>query len=139
MKDTVNKKTWTTTSATKAQPTIMSAPLNKLLWLVVFLVAAMVVFSSMYFSIFIDSRPLMTAFIIVGVVALLVIARFTNQGAQAWNFLLDARLEMRKVVWPTRQETINSTLIVLVIVIIASLLIYFVGLLFMHLIQWILN
>ena len=81
----------------------------------------------------------MTAFIIVGIVALLVIARFTNQGMKGWNFLLDARLEMRKVVWPTRQETINSTIIVLVIVVIASLLIYFVGLLFMHLIQWILN
>lgn len=139
MKDTVNKKTWTTNSVKKAQSKMVSAPLNKLLWTIVFLVAAAVVFSSMYFPIFIASKPLMTAFIIVGIVALLVIARFTNQGMKGWNFLLDARLEMRKVVWPTRQETINSTIIVLVIVVIASLLIYFVGLLFMHLIQWILN
>ncbi|MBK2125566.1 preprotein translocase subunit SecE [Fangia hongkongensis] len=139
MKSTGNKKVWTTTTTKKVETKTVAGGLNKLLWLAVIVVGAIVVFASMYFPIFKNSSPLMAAFIIVGIVVMLAIARFTNQGAKGWQFVLDARLEMRKVVWPTRQETINSTLIVLAIVIVASLIIYFVGLLFMHLIQWILS
>ncbi|WP_119344119.1 preprotein translocase subunit SecE [Facilibium subflavum] len=138
MKDPVSKKVWTTTTK-KADATVIGRGANRFLWLAIVIVAALVVFSSMYFQVFKDSSALTAAFIIVGVVVMLVIAKFTNQGAKGWVFLLEARLEMRKVVWPTRQETINSTLIVLAIVVVASLIIYFVGLLFMHLIQAILG
>ena len=138
MKDSVTKKVWTTTTK-KADVRQISSANNKMLWLLMMVFAAVIVFSSMYFSLFTESSALMAALIIVGVVVLLVIAKQTNQGVKGWQFLLEARLEMRKVVWPTRQETINSTLIVLAIVAVASVIIYFVGLLFMHLIQTILS
>ncbi|WP_116963557.1 preprotein translocase subunit SecE [Fastidiosibacter lacustris] len=138
MKDPVTKKVWTTTTK-KAGLREISSTANKLLWLIMIVIAAIIVFSSMYFSLFKDSSALMAVLIIVGIVVLLVIAKQTNQGAKGWQFLLEARLEMRKVVWPTRQETINSTLVVLVIVAIASIIIYFVGLLFMRLIQTVLS
>lgn len=80
----------------------------------------------------------MAALIILGVLAMLFIARFTNQGTKSWQFILDARLEIRRVSWPTRQETIYLTLIILVIVVVTSLFIYFLGLLFVNLIKWIL-
>ena len=139
MKGTINKRIWTITSPKTAKSKVVSETLNRLLWTIICLITSVVVFSSTYFPIFTVSRPLMTAFIIVSIITLLAIAKYTNEGMKSWNFILDARLEMCKIVWPTRQETINSTIIVLVIVTVSSLLIYFVGLFFMHLIQWILN
>jgi len=40
----------------------------------------------------------------------------TDKGRLAWGFLRDARTEVRKVVWPTRRETAQTTLIVIVVV-----------------------
>jgi preprotein translocase subunit SecE len=40
----------------------------------------------------------------------------TAKGREAWHFLRDARTEVRKVVWPTRTETLQTTGIVIVVV-----------------------
>ena len=44
------------------------------------------------------------------------IAYTTAKGREAWHFLGDARTEVRKVVWPTRTETLQTTGIVIVVV-----------------------
>jgi preprotein translocase subunit SecE len=36
------------------------------------------------------------------------------QGQALWKFVQASRIELRKVVWPTREETIQTTLAVLV-------------------------
>jgi preprotein translocase subunit SecE len=46
------------------------------------------------------------------------------QGRQLWRFAVDARMEVRKVVWPTRQETVQTTLIVMVMVLILGLMLW---------------
>jgi len=38
----------------------------------------------------------------------------TTQGKQLWRFIQGSRVELRKVVWPTNQETMQTTLTVLV-------------------------
>jgi len=43
------------------------------------------------------------------------------RGRAFWQFMLDARLELRKVVWPSRQETATTTAVVFGFVIIAGL------------------
>lgn len=65
------------------------------------------------------------------VIALLVaigvgvlIALQTALGQTAWAFRRDAIIEVRKVVWPTRKETVQTTLIVLIVVMIMSLLLW---------------
>jgi preprotein translocase subunit SecE len=40
----------------------------------------------------------------------------TVQGKQVFSFGKEAKLELQKVVWPTRQETIQTTSIVMVMV-----------------------
>jgi preprotein translocase subunit SecE len=40
----------------------------------------------------------------------------TAKGREGWHFLRDARTEVRKVVWPTRTETLQTTGIVIVVV-----------------------
>jgi len=52
------------------------------------------------------------------------LAMTSVQGRQLWRFALDSRMEVRKVVWPTRQETIQTTLIVIVMVIILGLVLW---------------
>jgi len=47
-----------------------------------------------------------------------VIAFQSAQGQLLWRFIQGSRVEIRKVVWPTRQETIQMTLTVLVFVLI---------------------
>ena len=42
----------------------------------------------------------------------------TDRGRAAWQFIQTARAELRKVVWPNRQETMQTTATVLVIVLI---------------------
>lgn len=42
-------------------------------------------------------------------------------GRDFWKFILDARIELYKVFWPTREETGSMTLVVFVFVLIMSL------------------
>ncbi len=45
-------------------------------------------------------------------------------GRRVWNFALSSRTEVRKVVWPSRQETIQTTLIVFVMVLIIGIVLW---------------
>jgi preprotein translocase subunit SecE len=53
-----------------------------------------------------------------------VIALQTDAGRAAWNLAKEARVEVRKVVWPTRQETTQTTLIVVLIVFLVGLMLW---------------
>jgi preprotein translocase subunit SecE len=48
----------------------------------------------------------------------------TEKGAWAWNLAQEARVEVRKVVWPTTQETTQTTLIVVGVVILVALILW---------------
>jgi len=46
------------------------------------------------------------------------VALQSAQGRVFWQFVQGSRVELRKVVWPTRQETMQTTLVVFVAVIV---------------------
>ncbi len=52
------------------------------------------------------------------------IALTTAIGKSSWGFLQDARTEVRKVVWPTRKETSQTTLLIMISVIIVGLMLW---------------
>ncbi|MFQ5660546.1 MAG: preprotein translocase subunit SecE [Gammaproteobacteria bacterium] len=54
----------------------------------------------------------------------LVIAMQTEKGHQIWAFFQDAQIEVRKVVWPTRQETLQTTLIVILMVVFVAIILW---------------
>jgi preprotein translocase subunit SecE len=70
-----------------------------------------------------DASP---ALRVVGLLAAFVmatiIANFTPQGRNLRSFLGEAQFELRKVVWPTREVTIRTTGIIMLVVVILSLL-----------------
>lgn len=52
------------------------------------------------------------------------IGLMTEAGKASWGFLQDARTEVRKVVWPTRKETSQTTLLIMISVIIVGLMLW---------------
>ncbi len=60
--------------------------------------------------------------VLVGLAAF--IAAKTNKGSAFIEFAKEARTEVRKVVWPTRQETMQTTIIVMVATLIVALLLW---------------
>ncbi len=48
----------------------------------------------------------------------------TAMGQDVWSAITGARTELRKVVWPTRQESIQTTIMIAVVVLIMSLLMW---------------
>jgi preprotein translocase subunit SecE len=69
--------------------------------------------------------------LVVRVVGLLILGALaawlavqTTKGAAFLNLCLEAKTEVRKVVWPTRQETTQTTMIVLVVVFILAIVLW---------------
>jgi preprotein translocase subunit SecE len=49
------------------------------------------------------------------------VAWFTKPGHGVRSYLRETQFEMRKVVWPTREETIRTTLVVILVVVLLSI------------------
>jgi preprotein translocase subunit SecE len=64
-----------------------------------------------------------------GILLGLLLFGFSRYGRNFWQFVLESRVELRKVFWPTRQETLTTTMVVLVFVAIASLFFWLLDLL----------
>ncbi|WP_045739176.1 preprotein translocase subunit SecE [Xanthomonas sp. MUS 060] len=82
------------------------------------------------------SGPLRGLAVVAGLVAGGAVFLLTAKGCQAREFLSESRFELRKVVWPTRQEAIRTTWVVIVVVIILSLLLGGFDFLIQKLMQW---
>ncbi|MGZ8194333.1 MAG: preprotein translocase subunit SecE, partial [Methylosarcina sp.] len=48
----------------------------------------------------------------------------TDVGRNIWNFVLESKVEVRKVVWPTREETTRTTMLVFAMVFIVGLILW---------------
>ncbi|WP_101924961.1 MULTISPECIES: preprotein translocase subunit SecE [Luteimonas] len=77
-------------------------------------------------------RSIIVGLCLVGAVAVFLT---TGKGHQAREFFSETRFEMRKVVWPTRQEAIRLTWVVIIAVIVISLML--AG--FDKIIQWVIR
>jgi len=80
------------------------------------------IFGFYYFAAYSTLLRVIGLLVISGVAA--AIAVQTEQGRRLWQFGGDVRNEVRKVVWPTRQETLQTTLIVIVMVLILGIVLW---------------
>jgi preprotein translocase subunit SecE len=91
-------------------------------WLIVAVILASGIFCNWYFQ---EVWILWRALALVGAGVLIVLIGLTTERGHAlWDLAREARLEIRRVVWPTRQETTQTTLIVLGLILLASLLLW---------------
>ena len=68
------------------------------------------------------ASPLRLIGMLAAIVAACAVAAFTAPGRAVRDYLRETQFEMRKVVWPTRQETIRTTAVVILVVVILSVL-----------------
>jgi preprotein translocase subunit SecE len=61
-----------------------------------------------------QSLVLRIAIVLVALAASLGLAWLSWYGRQFWQFALGSRVELRKVVWPEREETIKTTYVVFI-------------------------
>lgn len=102
-------------------------------WLIVVAVIAAAVIGNSYYG---DQPPLYRALAVIALAAVAtVIAIYTERGSAFVQLVKDARIEARKVVWPTRQETTQTTLIVGVVVVIMSLVLFGID----YVLSWLLS
>jgi preprotein translocase subunit SecE len=86
----------------------VSTPLNGLKWVVsILLLVAIVVGNYLYGE---QVHLVLRVSILIALAVLaLFIASLTDKGRTFVGFAQDSRLEVRKVVWPTRQETVQTS------------------------------
>jgi preprotein translocase subunit SecE len=58
--------------------------------------------------------------VVAGVALAVIVFGSSARGQAFWEFVVESRVELRKVVWPTRQETGMTTLAVFLFVIVAG-------------------
>ncbi|AMG03451.1 preprotein translocase subunit SecE [Vibrio mimicus] len=105
--------------ANNAEAPDSSNAADTLKWVITFvLLVAAVVGNYLYGELSVVARA---AGVIVLIAAALGVAATTTKGKEAIVFARESRMEVRKVVWPTRQETMQTTLIVLAVSIVMAL------------------
>ena len=91
-------------------------------WLVAIALLAGAVVGNHMFA---DQSVLLRAIgVVIAIAAGLGIASQTFKGRTFLAFAKEARIEVRKVIWPTRQETTHTTLIVMVATVIMALILW---------------
>ncbi len=91
-------------------------------WVVVAAVVAVGVYVNSYFSG--ESLLLRTIGLLVAAGIASWIAAQTVKGRSFIDLCLEARVEIRKVVWPTRQETTQTTIVVLIVIFIVAIILW---------------
>lgn len=86
----------------------------------VFVVAGITAFY--YFS---DFQVLYRVLALVSVIGAAVAVSFTTaKGRGLWGFMLEAKQEFKRIVWPTKDEAVRTTLMVFLMVFIVGLILW---------------
>lgn len=124
----------------KANLTVLKAEnqnanrLDWLKWLIALILLLAGLIGNHYYSEV--SAPIRVAsWLAVFVVAGLVASR-TQKGKWILQFFRDSRMELRKVIWPTREETLQTTVVVAVMVVVLSLILWGLDGVLVWLIGW---
>ena len=107
---------------------------NRLKWLVVAVLFVAGLVANYYYSAQPWPLRLLGWLFLFGIIA--AVALQTRQGKAALNFTQESRMELRKVFWPTRQETIQTTLFVAAMVVILALILWVIDSGLMWAIGW---
>jgi len=121
----------------KAELQSGSSALETIKWLLVIALVAAAVWGNGFYA---EYSPLYRALgvVAIGLVAA-AIALQTEQGKAFNQLRKDALIEMRKVVWPTRQEALQTTFIVLLFVVVVALLLFVLDWMLNGLASWVIG
>ena len=96
--------------------------LDRVKWLGVIALVAGGIVGNWYFG---EESLLLRAVVLVGLaLAAGYLLYLTKRGKELWNLANESRVEIRRVVWPTREVTLQTTLIVIVLILIVALILW---------------
>ncbi len=104
---------------TTENPRIKS--LELLSWLAIAVITAAAFIGTYYYGF---SGPIKALTWVFWLVLTLTFGFFTAQGKRVFVFAKEAKLELQKVVWPSRQETIQTTSIVMIMVAVTGFILW---------------
>lgn len=91
-------------------------------WVLVAILLVITIIGNYYFR---QYDLALRAIIVMAITAITCkIALWTKKGKATLMFAREARIEMHKVIWPTHQETLQTTLIVAVVTIVMALILW---------------
>ena len=105
-----------------AQASSSSVAFDYVKWFVVVALIVAAVGGNFYFST--ESLIIRFVGVLVAMVAACALALTTTKGKDVNRLRKEAWVEVKKVVWPTRQETVQTTLIVIAFVIVVALILF---------------
>lgn len=91
-----------------------------------FLIAALAVVAGVaaFYLLGADSALLRVGAVLAGVIVAVVLVLTTTQGRQLAAFVRESIAESRKVVWPSRKETMQTTAMVFVFVLVMAIFLW---------------
>ena len=94
-------------------------------WLKWIAVSALIM-AGIYLNSYFSSESLLLRTIGLIVIAVFAgwVASLTGKGKALIDLCLEARVEIRKVVWPSRQETTQTTIVVLIVIVIVAIILW---------------
>ncbi|MBB72107.1 MAG: preprotein translocase subunit SecE [Legionellales bacterium] len=111
-----------------------SSKADILKWLAVLVIFALGLYANYHYSAVALPIRIIGWIVVFGV--MLGIASVTTKGRIAVNFAKEARVELRKVVWPTRQETMHTAMVVIAIVLVMALIMWAADTFFLWAMAW---
>lgn len=113
---------------TKAEVQTSSGALDLIKWVLALVLVAGGVYGYYHFAQYPVLYRVLALIPVVGVALLLGV--LTHSGAAFWDLVKQARMEIYKVVWPTRQETMQTTLIVVLVVFLMAIVLWLLDMFF---------
>ena len=106
----------------KTNPDSASTTLDWVRSAIAIIIVAVGIYDNSYFAA--ESLLLRVIGLLIGAAVAGWLVGGTNRGRAFIDLCMEARIEIRKVVWPTRQETVQTTLVVLVVIVIVALILW---------------
>ena len=146
------KKNVTVTSKKNADKTIAKKPadaaalyisptLSAIFWTISVVLVCAIIFGNYYYTNFVVvdettmARLVRVLAVIFGLVLSIAITLLTNKGRALLQFARQSYTELKKVIWPTRQEAVQTTFIVFVAVTVVSLFLYLCDIVFLQIVR----
>lgn len=111
---------------------------NTLLWIIAVALIIVAAVGNTYFAAQLSLVVRVLALVALGAGAVAA-AALTNQGQKTIHFIKESRTELRKIIWPTRPEATQTTLIVIAMCIVVSLVLWGIDSIIVRLVAFLTN
>ena len=102
-------------------------------WLLVWVLMGAAVYADLFFAKVAWALRMTGGIVITAII--LAIASQTAKGQAAWGLMKGSKIELKKVLWPTRQEAVQTTAIVVTMVVVIALILWGMDALFLWIIS----